>query len=103
MRSLFYITAENLEEAEKIAGALIKEKLAACVNVIPGMKSYFYWEGKVQSDDEVLVLGKTRSSLTNELVECVKKNHSYDLPCILTFSIEDGNLPFLKWIDDETS
>ena len=101
-RSLFYITVENMEEAEKIAEVLIKEKLAACVNVIPGMRSFFCWEGEVQSESEILVIGKTKSVLVEELVECVKKYHSYELPCVITFNIEDGNPPFLEWIDKET-
>ncbi len=101
-RSVFYITAENMNEAEKIAKALVEKKLAACVNVIPGISSFFYWEGEVQSEKEVLLLGKTKSELVDELVQEVKEQHSYEVPCTITWDIESGNKAFLDWIGEET-
>lgn len=101
-RSIFYITAENMAEAEKIAELLVRTKLAACVNIIPCLKSFFYWEGKLQAEEEVLLIGKTKSVLIDEVVETVKKHHSYEVPCIISWKIEGGNQEFLEWIDKET-
>lgn len=101
-RSFFYITAGSMEEAKKLATVLVEEKLAACVNVFPKIHSFFYWQGKAQSEEEVLLVGKTKSTLVDELVEVVKKNHSYELPCVITWEIEGGNPPFLEWIENET-
>ena len=101
-RSVFYITAGNMEEAEKLARVLVEKKLAACVNVLPGIKSFFYWEGEVQSEEEVLLLGKTSSELVEELTEEVQQQHSYEVPCTLTWDISGGNKQFLDWIGEET-
>ncbi len=101
-RSFFYITAGSMEEAEKLAAVLVEERLAACANIFPKIKSFFYWQGEAQSEEEVLLVGKTKSSLVDELVEAVKKHHSYELPCVITWEIGGGNPPFLEWIDAET-
>lgn len=100
--SFFYITAASMEEAEKVCQALVKERLAACANVISGIKSFFFWEGEVQNEPEVVIVGKTRSELADKLVEKVKEVHSYEVPCVITWPIEKGNLEFLKWIEEET-
>ena len=100
--SLFYITAESMEEAQRIAQVLVEEQLAACVNVIPRLVSFFFWEGEVQSEEEVLVLGKTKSDLIDELTNRVKEVHSYDLPCVISWDIDAGNQAFLDWITMET-
>ena len=100
--SVFYITAEKMEHAEELAGVLVREKLAACVNVVPRIKSFFYWEGEVQSEEEVLLTGKTKTSLVDELVQAVKEHHPYDVPCVITWKIDGGNPEFLRWIGEET-
>ncbi len=100
--SVFYITAGSEEEANKVATALVKNNLAACVNVIPKISSYFYWEGEVQAEEEILMIGKTRSELVDELVEKVREVHSYELPCVITWEIDGGNQDFINWIIDET-
>ena len=100
-RSMFYITAESMEEAESLAKQLVEDRLVACVNVIPKIKSYFYWEGKAQSEEEVLLFGKTRSDVVEKLIEKVKMIHSYDVPCIVTWKMGEGNPDFLDWIDNE--
>ncbi len=100
--SIFYITAPSMEVSEKIAKHLVEKKLAACVNVVPKLKSFFYWEGEVQSEEEVLVLGKTKSSLIQELEEGVKEVHPYEVPCIISWEIDAGDKPFMEWIAEET-
>ncbi len=101
-RSVFYITAGNMEEAENIAKQMVEKKLVACVNIIPRIKSVFYWEGEAQVEEEVLLTGKTRTALINELVEFVNEQHSYEVPCVISWTIENGQPQFLEWIDQET-
>lgn len=101
-RSMFYITAGDAGEAEKLAKIIIEKRLAACVNVFPSIKSFFYWEGEAQWEEEVLLVGKTRTLMVDKLVETVKENHSYDVPCIVTWKLEGGSQEFLEWIDQET-
>lgn len=101
-RSVFYITAGNMEEAENLAKQMVEKKLVACVNIIPRIKSVFYWEGEAQVEEEVLLTGKTRTALINELVEFVNEQHSYEVPCVISWTIENGQPQFLEWIDQET-
>ena len=100
--SFFYITAPSMEVSEEIAEKLVDKKLAACVNIIPKIKSFFYWEGKAQSEEEVLVLGKTKTSLITDLEEEVKEIHPDEVPCIISWEIDAGHEPFMQWIADET-
>ncbi len=101
-QSMFYITAGGMEEAEKLAKMLVEARLAACINIIPRMKSFFYWEGKAQNEEEVLMVGKTRTALLEKVVEQVRENHSYDLPCVVSWNLDGGNPAFLDWIYEET-
>ena len=73
-------------------------KLAACVNIIPGITSVYEWEGKVENDSELLLMIKTRSSRVPELTEFVTKNHPYDVCEVITSKIDQGNQPYLDWI-----
>ncbi len=98
---LVYMTAGSMEEARTLARTIIYEKLAACVNVLDNMESWFMWEGEVQNDNEVVVLAKTTTGIFPDLVDKVKTVHSYDCPCIVSLSINDGNTDFLAWIGEE--
>lgn len=102
-QSMFYITAENTEEAKSLSKRLVEEKLVACINVLPYMNSFFYWKGKAQSEEEVLMIGKTRTDLVEKLVERVKQLHSYEVPCVVSWEIKQGNPDFLNWINEETT
>ena len=97
---LVLITAGSMEEGEKIACALVEEGLAACCNIIPGIKSVFKWKGEVCKENEVLLLVKTKASIFEKLKERVKKLHSYETPEIIAFSIKDGLKAYLNWIDE---
>ncbi len=99
---LVYITAKDLEEARNIADTLVKEKLVACANVIPKIESVFWWKGKIEKQDEVAIIAKTREDLSERLIKRVKELHSYEIPCIVTLPISGGNEDFLKWIEEET-
>merc|ERR1712242_579707 len=96
--SMAFVTAPNKDVAKSLAGGLVEKKLAACVNVIPGIISVYEWEGKIENDDEVLMMIKTRTSRIPELTDYVKTNHPYDVAEVITTSIEQGNQPYLDWL-----
>jgi len=100
---LVYMTASSKEEAARLAEALIADNLAACVNVIDGMTSWYRWEGKVENDRELVVIAKTRAALVDALTARVKELHSYTVPCVVAIPIAAGNPDFLRWIEDETA
>ncbi len=95
------VTAGSTEEAEKIAGKLLDGKKAACVNIIPGIKSLFWWEGKKEAEEEVLMIVKSRIEILDEVIEVVKANHSYDVPEIIALNIAGGNPDYLRWLERE--
>jgi periplasmic divalent cation tolerance protein len=97
-----FVTTSTEEEAEKIARLLLEQRKAACVNVIPRVSSRFWWQGKVDSAQESLLIIKTRSALVPELTDIVKKAHSYTVPEIVALSIVGGNKDYLDWLDRET-
>jgi periplasmic divalent cation tolerance protein len=93
------ITTGNEQEAHKIAKLLVKERRAACVNIVPNVDSLFRWEGKIDSADESLLLVKTRASLLSEIIGLVKEVHSYQVPEIIAMPIIGGSEEYLKWLD----
>ena len=98
-RIIVLITASSEEEAHKIAELLVNEKKAACVNILPGVDSLFWWEGKIESAGESLLLVKTKASLFPEIVELVKRTHSYEVPEIIALPIIAGSEDYVKWLD----
>ena len=98
-----YMTAGTLEEAKKIGQILVELNLAACVNLIENMISFYKWKGKLEEGQEVAMIAKTRRTLLPKLIETVNSHHSYDCPCILELPIQGGNLEFLTWIETETA
>ncbi|MEM5871577.1 MAG: divalent-cation tolerance protein CutA [Candidatus Aenigmatarchaeota archaeon] len=97
-----FITCPTYEEGEKIARVLLEERLAACVNITSDIKSFFWWEGKIQEADEVLLIVKTKKSVLKDLIKKVKSIHSYSVPEIIALPITGGSKDFTKWIDEET-
>ena len=95
------ITASTGEEANKIAHGLLAQRKAACVNIVPGVSSLFWWQGKLDSAQESLLIIKTKASLLDEIVTLVKEIHSYDVPEIVVLPIIGGNQDYLRWIDKE--
>jgi periplasmic divalent cation tolerance protein len=91
--------AGSQEEAQQIAAALVREMLAACVNVVPGVTSVYWWEGEVQQDQEWLLIAKSREDVLDELVRRVQALHSYDVPEIIALPVVGGSQDYLKWID----
>ena len=100
--NLIYVTTRDKEEAKKIGRALVEARLAACVNIMDKMNSIYWWEGKVNEDNEAVLIAKTKESLVPELIEKVKSMHSYKCPCIVSLPLLEGNKDYLEWIEKET-
>jgi len=100
---IILITAGSVEEGERIAGSLVDNHLAACVNVVPSIKSFFFWEGKSDRQSEVLLIAKSRKSLLNQIINHVKKIHSYSVPEIIAIPVIGGSEDYLKWVEETTS
>jgi len=100
--SLLYITTQTSVEAKAIGTALLEERLVACVNIINGLQSMYWWNGSITSDTESLCIVKTKTSLVSDVIAKVKTVHSYSCPCVVALPITDGNPEFLAWIARET-
>lgn len=100
---LLYLTAGSRDEAKKIGRALVEERLAACANVIDGMESVYWWQGKLTEDREAVLIVKTRASLVEAVTARVKALHSYTVPCVVALPILDGNPDYLEWLAAETA
>ena len=102
-RAVFvYTTYPSLVEAERIGKAVLARRLAACVNILPGMISHYWWEGKIERGEEVVMIIKTRASLAEAVRAAVKELHPYDTPAILVLPIEGGEAGYLDWMMKET-
>ena len=98
MNIVIFITTKNTAEAKKISQALVGKRLIACANIVKGIQSFFWWEGKVDKANEVLLVIKTKRSLFKEIVKAVKALHSYSVPEIIALPIIEGNKDYLRWI-----
>lgn len=100
---LLYCTAASVTEAEAIAEAVVGPRLAACANIIPGMRSLYWWEGKLEKGEEAVLILKTRSDLVAAVTATVKAAHSYSVPCVLPLTVgEGGNADYIAWLLAET-
>jgi periplasmic divalent cation tolerance protein len=97
-----YVTTGNRKEAVAIGRNVVAARLAACANVLDGMRSIYWWEGAIEEEDEVVLILKTRESLLAQLVERVRSLHSYECPCVIALPIIAGNPDYLQWLADET-
>lgn len=98
-----FITTKDTEEAQKIAVALLKRRLAACVNIVPEVNSHFWWQDKLDSAKESLLVIKTKDTLLPDIVKSVKKIHSYTVPEIIALPVIGGDQDYLDWIDSEVT
>jgi periplasmic divalent cation tolerance protein len=102
-RAVFvYTTWPTTVEAEEAGRTLVERKLAACVNILPGMISHYRWQGKVDRAEEAVMIIKTRASLASSVSEAVKDLHSYDTPAILVMPLESVEGTYLGWLLKET-
>ena len=97
---LVLTTAGSRDEARRIAEALVDRKLAACVNVIPGVLSIYRWQGKRDEADEWMLLIKTTAAALERVRDAIKEMHSYELPECLCLAIESGSSEYLQWLED---
>lgn len=96
-----YVTAPDRRSAETIARTVLGRRLAACANMAP-LDSLYWWRGSLERSKEVLVIFKTRRACVRKLVTAVKAAHPYEIPCIVTYRVDDAFPPYLAWIDQET-
>ena len=100
---LVYTTWPSLVEAEQAGRAIVERRLAACVYILPGMISHYWWEGKIERAEEVVMILKTRATLAEPVCGAVKELHSYATPAIMTLPVENVDSDYLAWITKETS
>ena len=99
---LVYVTAADPDEAARIGERLVAERLAACANILPGMRSIYRWKGAVERANEAVLILKTTGDRLPSLTERVKALHSYECPCVVALPIAAGNPDYLAWIAGET-
>ncbi len=98
MFSIVYITAGNMDEAKMIGRYLVEKRLAACANIFP-ISSIYIWKDNIEEAEEFVILAKTKSSRVKDIEKKVKEMHSYEVPCIVSFRMDEGSADYLKWID----
>jgi periplasmic divalent cation tolerance protein len=99
---LVYTTYPSVVEAEEAGRAIVERRLAACVNIIPGMISHYWWQGALERGEEVVMIIKTRASLAERVRAAVKERHAYTTPAILVLPTEQVDEAYLAWINAET-
>ncbi len=99
--AVVFVTTSSLEEARMIAGIILEKRKAACVSIVPAVSSRYWWEGKLDSAEESMLVVKTRYSAVEDIVQLVKDNHSYTVPEVIALPIIAGNEDYLRWMDME--
>ncbi len=99
---LFFSTVPNLELGKKIANALVEQKIAACVNIVPNVISIYEWKEKIEEDNELILIIKSKSEHAKELIEKIKEIHSYEVPECIGIEIKEGSKHYLDWIEKIT-
>ena len=97
-----YVTCKNKEEAQIVGEAVVRDRLAACANILAGMSSIYWWKGELVMEQEAVLIFKSREELMEKLIEKVKAVHSYAVPCVVALPILEGNPDYLQWIAQET-
>jgi len=99
MYIVVFVSCANKEEAGRISSNLVEKKLVACVNIIDKISSLFWWDGKVDRAQEVLLIMKSKKTKIKQIIKTVKSLHSYEVPEIIALPIIAGYKPYLEWID----
>eukprot|EP01062_Namystynia_karyoxenos_P081699 TRINITY_DN9030_c0_g4_i1.p2 TRINITY_DN9030_c0_g4~~TRINITY_DN9030_c0_g4_i1.p2 ORF type:complete len:152 (+),score=54.92 TRINITY_DN9030_c0_g4_i1:60-515(+) len=97
-----WVTVPSREVGERLAEGLVEARLAACVNIIPGVTSVYSWKGKVEKDSELILMLKTRTELVPSVTAYVRKHHPYEVAEVITAVIHQGNAPYLEWLGEHT-
>jgi periplasmic divalent cation tolerance protein len=98
---LVLITAPSADEGARLGRALVEERLAACVNIVPGLRSIYRWEGEMQDDAEALLIVKSSPALFEALEARVRELHPYEVPEVLAIPVAAGSAPYLRWLHGE--
>jgi len=103
--SVAWVTVPSREVGVELSKELLEKKLVACVNIIPGISSLYWWDGKVCEDSELLLMMKTQTSLMDEVIKFVTTSgkHPYTTPEVISMEINQGSRPYLDWIRDSTT
>ena len=102
-RAVFvYTTYPSIVEAEEAGRALVEQRLCACVNILPGMVSYYWWQDAVERGEEAVMIVKTRAALSERVATAIKGMHSYSVPAIIVIPLESVDQPYLEWLMKET-
>jgi periplasmic divalent cation tolerance protein len=96
------VTAPNLKTARRLAGAALRQRLVACANLVPGVESHYWWQGKMESSREVLILFKTQRSRLRDLEKLILNEHPYDTPEFVVANLTAGTERYLAWLAGET-
>ena len=103
MVAIIYSTIGDIKDARRIAHTLVEEQLVACVNIIPKIESIYRWEGKIENDEEVVIIAKTKDMNVKKTIKRIKSLHSYELPDIIVLPIIGGLKDYLDYVANETS
>jgi periplasmic divalent cation tolerance protein len=99
---LVYTTWPSIVEAEKAGRAIVEKRLAACVNILPGMISLYWWEGALERAEEAVMIVKTRAALAEDVREAIKGLHEYETPAVMVLPVESADADYYRWIVEET-
>lgn len=94
------VTVPSLDEGRRIAKGVLEQRLAACVNLLPGVQSLFWWEGRLEEAEETLMVLKTKEEVLSRLIEAIKGLHSYSVCEVLALPVLQGNQAYLDWIEE---
>jgi periplasmic divalent cation tolerance protein len=100
---LVYTTYPSIVEAERAGRSIVEQRLAACVNILPGMVSHYWWQGAIERGEEVVMIIKTRASLTERVCAAAKAGHPYTTPAIMVLPVERVDPAYLEWLMAETA
>ena len=101
--TLLYVTCASEAEAERVAEAVVGARLAACANIIPGMHSLYWWQGKLERGSETVLILKTQPDLVQAATTAIKAAHSYTVPCVLPIPVlPGGNADYRAWLAEQT-
>ena len=98
MTTVFYSTIDSLDKANVLAEGLLSNKLASCVNIIPGMQSMYMWEGKLCKEEELVLIIKSTKDKFSEIEEYCKEHHVYDVPCLMELSVGNVSVGYGDWL-----
>ncbi|MBX2830889.1 MAG: divalent-cation tolerance protein CutA [Rhodospirillales bacterium] len=99
--SFLYVTVPDMETARLLAGGAIREKLAACANVLPQMTAIYEWGGDVEEESELIVILKTSTSTASSLAQWLEQHHPYEVPCVLEIPLGRGNHDYVSWLQKQ--